>query len=70
MIEEKHTHPQKTTLGSNEASKAAKELVLEIMDIIRVEEAWAIAERHLDNAYGAGYEVGWRDAVDAARDDH
>ena len=36
------------TLNRNQVSDRAKRLVEEIRDVIRVEEAWAVAQRYLD----------------------
>lgn len=47
----------KTTIGSNEASPAAKALVLALRDVLSNEEAWAIAQEHLDRYLSEMVEV-------------
>jgi hypothetical protein len=46
------------TLGSMQTSQAAKDLYLEIVDEIRCENAWFIAEKHLKAAYERGLKDG------------
>ncbi len=50
MVVEPHTHPLKPTLGSLETSPEAKALVEELQNVLRSEEAWYIAENHLNRA--------------------
>jgi len=50
MIQDPHTHPLRETLGANEVSLEAWALANEIRDIIRPEEAYAVAQRYLDAA--------------------
>jgi hypothetical protein len=57
MVSEKHTHPVKPTLGSNETSREAKELVEELQNVLRCEEAWYIAEEHLSRARAQGRSI-------------
>jgi hypothetical protein len=52
LMKEPRTHPEKPTLGSNETSREAKELVEELQNVLRCEEAWYIAEKHLRRARG------------------
>jgi hypothetical protein len=48
LIKEKRTHPEKPTLGSNDTSPEAKQLVEDLQNILRCEEAWYVAEDHLN----------------------
>jgi len=48
--EDPHTHPIPESMGAHECSEEAFALVLEIMEQIRPEYAYAIAERFLEAA--------------------
>lgn len=44
---EKRTHPLRPTLSSTETSQEAKDLVEELHELLRCEEMWYVAEKHL-----------------------
>ena len=54
MLEPK-THPVRPTLSSKEASPEAKALVEALRDVLANEEAWFIAQAHLDRAFNEGW---------------
>ena len=49
-MDEPHTHPIPETLKGSEASWLAKRLVWSLLDVIKPEEAYYIAEVYLDLA--------------------
>lgn len=53
LSDQKRTHPEKPTLGSNEASPDAKALVEALQNVLRNEEAWYIAEAHIRKIRGS-----------------
>lgn len=46
--------PDTREVNSLEASPAAKDLIDEMQDVLRNEQAWGIAEKHLRFAYDRG----------------
>lgn len=45
---DKPFHAEKGTLGSNETSPLAKEIVESLHDVLKCEEMWFIAEKHVE----------------------
>jgi hypothetical protein len=48
VIEEPHTHPIPPTLRRNEASQRCRNMVADLWDVIRYEEALHIGQAYLD----------------------
>ena len=52
------THPEPPSISRDEARHRTRALVEELRDVLKNEEAWAIAQRHLDAEYDAGFSDG------------